>query len=533
MGKSGRTGLKTESAAAAPRSNLTAWERRSVLTASVLLGVLYLWLAWVTSGQSDLWILTTIDGAQLYTIDDAYRYYLARTAWYDPDLYHWNYVLPVALIADGILSVISGGDLFLMRALHVPGAVATLWFTWQAGRNLGIASRWMLPSVLLLALMPLYAFVFLSFYGEAWMTLCLMAAVWSLTAGRHFLAGLLFALLPLIRPEGIYFVVAVGFWWLLKREWRLLLILGAPGFMYGIFLLVRLEDVADYTAWRLALMAILHQGDNPALYQTTGFLSAFNPFWTLPAFAGMAVAGSRKILPIYVGGLIFFALLISLVIARQALHEARYYTCLLPLFAIAGAAFWAACAQKLKGWERRIYLLFLTLTVVITLEHFLQLDPLKYSAGNRRWPVSGIPSGTKYFPALSEAANGRRQDIAIAVASLVENDDRIDRLLIQNTEIFYHLKPDIDVPVSYVPTSEYVAASRANGLFYAMHSHADHYTFYRLRRPVFSDQKLALYVGSLSGMALTPVFRAGVFSVYLVAYEEEEILSGNKDGTPR
>lgn len=490
--------------------------------ALLLLGLLYLWLAWVTSGQADLWILTTIDGAQLYTIDDAYRYYLARTAWLDPDLYHWNYVLPVALLADGVPSLLTGGDLFAMRAMHIPGALATLWFTWQAGSNLGIQSRWMLPSVFLLALMPLYAFVFLSFYGEAWMTLFLMAGVWCLTSDRYRLAALCFSLLPLIRPEGIYFVVPLGLWWLAKRQWQPLVVLGAPGFIYSLYLLARLDALADYTAWRLALMSILHQGDHPALYQTTGFFSAFNPLWTLPALLGVAVATTRKILPVYLGAIIFFAVLLSLVFARQALHEARYYVCLLPLVAIANAAFWADCANRFHVWQRHFFVLFLALTMLITAEHFLQLDPVKYSAGNRRWPVSGMPSGTRYFPALSEAANQRRADIAIAVKSIVENDERIDRVLIQNTEIFYHLAPDLGVPVSYVPTNEYVAESRAAGLFYGMHSHDDHHAFYRLRRPTFSDQNLAIYVGSLSGKALTPLYTTGVFSVYLVAYEERQ-----------
>lgn len=520
MSKSGRTRRRSNAPTALQQDHPVSNRKLFTAVALLLFGLFYLWLAWVTSGQSDLWILTTIDGAQLYTIDDAYRYYLARTAWLDPDLYHWNYVLPLALFADGVSAFLTGGDLFAMRAMHIPGALATLWFTWRAGCNLGIQSRWMLPSVLLLALMPLYVFVFLSFYGEAWMTLCLMAGVWCLTSNRQQLAALCFALLPLIRPEGIYFVVPLGLWWLGRKEWRLLVILGTPGFLYSLYLLVRLDAVADYTAWRLALMSILHQSDHPALYQTTGFLSAFNPFWTFPALLGMTVALSRKMLPVYLGALIFFAVLTSLVVARQALHEARYYVCFLPLIAIANAAFWAACAEKFHAWRRYLFVLFPVLTMLITAEHFLQLDPLKYAAGDRRWPVSGMPSGARYFPALSEAANRRRADVATAVSSIVRNEERIDRVMIQNTEIFYHLDPDIGVPVSYVPTNEYVAQSRAAGLFYGMHSHDDHHAFYRLRRATFSDRKLAIYVGSLSGMALEPLFTAGVFSVYLVAYEE-------------
>ena len=76
------------------------------------------------------------------------------------------------------------------------------------------------------------------------------------------------------------------------------------------------------------------------------------------------------------------------------------------------------------------------------------------------------------------------------------------------------------MPVSYVPTSELVAAERANGLFYAMHSDGKHYAFYRFRRAQYDDRRVAVYVGRLSGMALTPVFSAGVFAVYLVGYDE-------------
>jgi hypothetical protein len=509
----------TEASSSADNRRLAA-RIIAVLLAAVAL--LYLYLAWVTSGQADLWILTTIDGAQLFTIDDAYRYFLARTAWHDSQLYHWNYVLPVALLADGIFASLINGSLFGMRALHIPGAVATLWFTWQSGLLLGIGRRWLLLAVVLLALMPVYAFVFLSFYGESWLALALMAGVWCLLGGRIHIAALCFALLPLIRPEGIYFVVPLGLYWMYQRRWLAWLLLGAPGFFYGLYLLWQLESLTHYTEWRLALMAILHQGDHPALYQGAGFFSTFNPLWTVPALLAIGLPVLRRLLPVYAGMLIYMAVLLSLVLAQQALHEARYYVSILPLLTLSFAASCDVLSQRLTSYRREVSAALVLLTLLVIAEHFLQMDPWKHAAGNQRWPLAGIPSGTEYFPALSRQANGRRRDIATSVEALVQHDPRIDRVLIQNTEIFYHLNPAIvdKVPVSYVPTNEAVAAERANGLFYAMHSDGKHYAFYRLRRAQYDDRRVAVYVGRLSGMALTPVFSAGVFTVYLVGYDE-------------
>lgn len=52
-------------------------------------------LVWLVSGPKIWWILDFINGTNVFYGDDAYRFYLANSAWIDASLYEYNFILPV------------------------------------------------------------------------------------------------------------------------------------------------------------------------------------------------------------------------------------------------------------------------------------------------------------------------------------------------------------------------------------------------------------------------------------------------------
>lgn len=496
-----------------------------------IVAVLYAVLAWLACGRDEWWLLGVIDGQQLFAIDDAYRFYLAKTAWLDPDLYAWNYVLPGPVLADGTLASLTGGNLYLMRTLHVVAACATLGFTWHAGVRLGASRLAMSVSTSLLALMPLFAFVFLSFYGETWLTLALAAALYCFASGRERSAALLFALLPLLRPEGIFFIAPLGLHYLLRRRFDLLALLGGPGFLYALHLLYALDSIAAYGDWRLELARILANVHDSGLRRAAGFLDSFNALWVLPAIAGLFTAPLRRWWPLWSGALLWLLWTVVSIGRGLSYHEARYLLSLLPVLAIGWPFFFVAVARRWPGKnpQAAATALLLALSLFVTLEHFRQIDPVKAAWGNQRWPVPGLPAARDYVGTLSARAIGVRAATADAVANMVAGNPAIDRVLVTSTEVFYHLDPRIQARarVVYVPINEAVAARWLDGRFFGMFPGGSQYAYYRLRAPRPDDRHLALYVGTLEGAGVAPVFRQGNYAIYLVGFE-----ATLKDGSP-
>ncbi|MFZ5723590.1 MAG: hypothetical protein ACOY33_07995 [Pseudomonadota bacterium] len=484
---------------------------------------LYVGLAWVTCGRAEWWALGVVDGQQVFAIDDAWRYYLAKTAWTDPALYHWSYLLPGAAAADGLLATLTAGELWLMRALHAIAGGATLWLVYLTGLQLGATRRAMTVSVLLLGLMPLYAFVFLSFYGENWLTLALAAGIWCFVSGRERAAVVLFSLLPLLRPEGIFMLAPLALHLLLQRRFALLALLGAPGFLYALYLLATLERIGDYMLWRLELASVLQHAHTEGLRGPWRFFDTFNPLWTVPALCALALPPMRRWWPVFAGAALWLAIAIGFVATRSAFHEGRYYLSVLPALAIGWPLFfaWLGSLRPSPRFRRGVAVAFGVLSLCVLAEHFLQLDPVKAGFGDRRWPIAGVPAGRDYFGSLSAAANQRRANVAAAVAGIVRGNPDIERVLITNTELFYHLDPAIEerVPVVYLPTNEAIAGAWLGGAYFGMQPGDPPHAWYRLRMPAPGERKLVLFQGAPQMAGFSPVHADGLFALYLVAVD--------------
>src|SRR5690554_5485997 len=222
-----------------------------------LFSLFYCFIAWLVSGGDIWWVIDFVNGTNVFYGDDAYRFFLAQFAWRDLALYSYNFVLPAALVLDGIVVTIAGGEIFWARCIRGVLSALALCLIWGSGRKLQINRAIMAAAILIMGLFPRYVFTSLSFYGESWLGLCLCLAIW-LYLRQYLLAMAIVAgILPLLRPEGIYFLAPLWGFLVARRQWKEALVMILPGFLYAVLLFVSLESLQDYNYWRLELRRIL------------------------------------------------------------------------------------------------------------------------------------------------------------------------------------------------------------------------------------------------------------------------------------
>ena len=169
----------------------------------VFLGLLALLLVSVpiiTSG-SDSWLqIDWIDGVKLFSIDDAYRYFIAKNAFQLPSVFLWNYVLPAGLLFDATVAELSSGSLMVMRLSHAAVGILTLAVIARASLRSGCGPVLALASILIVGLMPLYVILSSSFYGEGLFALLRAVAFRRLIEARSTPLAITVAFLPRCFP---------------------------------------------------------------------------------------------------------------------------------------------------------------------------------------------------------------------------------------------------------------------------------------------------------------------------------------------
>ena len=228
-----------------------AWASWKQVALAVLLIVFYSGIAWLARGESQWWYIDLVAGANVYWGDDSYRYFLARSAFLNADIYWFNFVLPVAVFLDGILTFFSNDNLLYARALKSLPLVASIFLAYFTCIRLGVRQRWAFTAGVLLASFPLYTLVSLSFYGESWLVFFISFALFLLANNKLLAAAFVIGFMPLIRGESIGFVAAFSLFALIRRDRRLLAAVLAPGALYLFLIIIIGPGVRDFLGWRL------------------------------------------------------------------------------------------------------------------------------------------------------------------------------------------------------------------------------------------------------------------------------------------
>lgn len=517
-----------------------------LLAAALLLPAFYCLLAWLTSGGDVWWHIDVVGNSTIYWGDDAYRLFLARAALLNVDAYWFSFVLPVVLLLDHLVVLLSADQLLLARFIKALLATAGLFLLWQAGRAVNIGRTALLVSLALFALMPLYFFVSMSFYGEAWLCLLVCVAIWLHCRGHNLTALSLVGLLPLVRPEGLFFVlslvVAVWFSAERRRAWIPLL----PGTLYFIAINVVGPGIFDYIAWRGRMEDVyIATGD----WYGTGweqFPRVFFIPWLIVGAAGLLTLPLRRLVAFSAASLSIFALFsLFAFLLGTASFEARYMLSALPMLALGVAASldhavrWLRSAAVADGITGTIVAVFVMLCLQAQARSVLGIERVvsdwirtgKIPEDVRQAPFS---VGT-YFHGISTWGLEKNRELASVVTSMVNTNRDIRTLMVGNIQLFYHLDPEAlpeYLRVVFVPVPSFRMVPALGGDIAAGYFASYPYSgYFRLGPPVQGSAQL-LYVDRLVADGYPYHWKVGESDIYLFSETEVESIPTSESGRP-
>lgn len=495
---------------------------------------LYVGLAWLVSGGDTWWVIDYVDGQNIFFGDDAYRFFLARSAWVNTDLYTYNFVLPGQLFLDGAITALFGGDLFLSRCAHGSMAAAGLSLLYLAGRQLNFSRAVLLAAVLMMGLLPRYALMGLSFYGEVWLGFFLIVAVF-LFLKKNFLwmAGVA-AWLPLLRPEGIFFLAPLFLYLVLERKWRESALLILPGLAYFVFLCFALPSLVDYMYWRAELRTILGKLD----FQLGDWelFSLYSFFLTVPAALALFTASAKRLWPFLFGAFIWVAWFQLSVLQGLTTFENRYSYVLIPFVALLWGAFFNGlsvfASQRFSGFSASSIVngLALTIGLFVIAIHVVKTDNAHqaiYRHGYSGW-LERVWQGrwAELYGFHPQKTLEMRKEAAATIETLLVQDRGIDNVSIYTNSLFYHLDPKkipSHVKVGFLTNGYMVFHILLDGQSFIQHPGGKMYSYMDYGRPDFRKGERRAIVVTVMPLEKYPyTWKWGDIEMYLFSYLSSE-----------
>lgn len=497
----------------------------SVAVAFACLFMLYISVAALTTMGPKWYVFDFVERFRIFGVDEAYRFYFSRSAWTNPDLYSWNYILPVGLLFDGIVSTVSGADLFIIRCIHVAANVGGLWLLYCAGLRVGVGRFAMLMSVLIVALMPLYMLVSMSVLGESWLIFCVCLMIYLFTHEKWTACALVVSLMPLIRAEGIFFVLAMLVFFGVRKDIKRACLLIAPGFIYLLYLLVSLDSVLIYINWRLALRGFLNVITDPLVFRM-GVIGTFNPMWLLPALAAFLTKRMRPLWPLWLGAAVTLLWFVALLMLKLVNYEPRYLLFIMPVCAIS----WGLLVQSildariLQDIKLGLVVFLAGISLIVVFDNFLQLDALRtIYGGGARWPVKGISPRPISYGMYGEDYINQRMKIVDEVYGALEKNKSIHMLMVYDPEIFLTLDPARLSPSVKVVLLQIDSASASQffgGRMLGLFPGGSQFSYFFIDQASDILAANAIYVGKLNCVVCEPLRRERNLTLYAVKFHE-------------
>lgn len=495
---------------------------------------LYVFFAWLVCGGGTWWVVDFVDGQNIFDGDDAYRFFLSRGAWINPDLYNYNFVLPGQLLLDGSIISLFNGDLFLSRCAHAAVGALGLAFVYQSGIELGLSRRVMVLSILVVGLLPRYALMSLSFYGEVWLAFFLSIAMLLYLRGRILAVAVVASWMPLLRPEGIFFLAPIALYLLLNRRLRELAFLLFPGAVYFVYLCISLPSLHDYIQWRIELRSIL---DKIEYSFGRGDITQIFSYWmTVPAACALMLPRARRIWPFLVGSIVWVAWLQTSISRGMTTFESRYVYVLLPVVGVLWATFYdsfifSASKNVESGGRARLLnyvLLLATLLPIVT--HIHRTDNIRQAIRNYGYVglFERVWQGrwTELYGYYSEETQQARETINKTIESLLVEDKGIDKLAIFTSDLYYGLDPykiPKRVTVGFLTNGYMVFHILLDGQSFIQHPGNKMYSYLKFGEPDFSKGEKRTLVATIMPLANYPyTWKYSDYELYLFSYLESK-----------
>lgn len=495
------------------------------------LGCLYGFVIYLTTVGNNWWILDVFNNIRIWGMDDAYRFFLTSQAFSHPDYFNWSYLLPVQPVLDGGLSLISGHNIVFMRALHAGFYVIALGVFGRCVRDWLQSPRLGLLSALLLGLIPTCLFVAISFYAESYMQLLTIGIIWAFIYRRHNLLCALAGIAVLLRPEALFFVLSIGLYFALRRDWRRALAVFAPGCVYFLIILATC-GWANFVGWREHFSAVqLMNVKHFSLFTNAfGIIDVWTGWMLVPAAIGLCCRRVWGLWPLLLAAALWAALWVYNILIGHGVFEARYFASITPVVVLLWAEGLALLGTWLRRFVRPVWIAVLAgLLVMLTITTFaLQQVSVQFYATNlfdpKPLPFSTIKATTPRLGGSTFEPYKKELFKTLYKATSPVNAQRVQTLMISTkfAWIFYFLEPNRladDVIIAFAPTNSAAPLYKWPTNVFAMYGSGARYGYYDFQ-PYRAGARSALYVGRFERVRPDRLF-ADV-PLYLLSYQRHD-----------
>lgn len=161
--------------------------------------------------------------------DSVMHYFFSKYAYSHPEnfLNHWAKPLFVFLSAPFASFGFTG-----MKLFNCTVALSTAWFVFRTASALGLKNSWL--SVLFLFFFVEYFVLIFSGLTEPLFALLLIMAVYFSVREQYVVAALLISFLPFVRSEGWLMMGVFAFWFVIKRNYKVIPLLLAGHAVYSV-----------------------------------------------------------------------------------------------------------------------------------------------------------------------------------------------------------------------------------------------------------------------------------------------------------
>lgn len=515
--------------ASAVCDNLVPSRRASRLLIAMfaLLVLLYAWIIYMTSVGDIWWELDVVNSFRMWGVDDSYRFYIIRDAFNHASYFSWSYTLPLQLFFDGGLAVILSDNIAVLRAIH--GGIYLLSLFFLAHSLLRLSPRWPLAwsAVLMLGLIPFCLFISISFYAEAYMMSFVVLMLVARINQRDNLLLVLAAISPLTRPEGIFFLGAVGLYFLVKKDLKRALLAGMP---IGVFFawMLSTSGWTQFVEWRehFGQVQSVIREIVPEQTNVHNVWKMFGGWLLLPVLLSLFNSKLRPLWPLLLATGLWFVYWTLNIIVGGGNYEARYFVPVVPVLVVMWALGLDWLYTLLSGYPgRRVAASGCALLFAATLSFFvLQQTHIRFYL-EQRFTEDPLPLASlaqmplRTTPETVRSRQGLMRAIYHAVSE--ENPYQVDRLLFSSSfaRLYYYMDPEKvprNVMVGFAPTRSDDLIYKTPNRVFAMFGSPNRYAYFDFFPPELGGP-LAVFVGNIEHVA--PIRIYGDVPLYLFRYQ--------------
>lgn len=496
----------------------------------------YIFVSWFVTQDGTRGTFDSIQMSHIFGIDDAYRFYLSSELFSNIGMWFWSYYLPGNFVIDGFLSLLTGHDQFIMRSSHIILYLSGIWLTQKSGLRLGIPYKWIWLSSIILLLMPLNILISMSFYGELLLAFLIGLSIYAHTYKIPSLAIASISIMPFIRPEGAFYLMAVFFNKIINKKYKESILIATPSLIYIFFIAVHFDfDIIDYFYWRVALVLFTSYlpGHANQIYNVVEPFFTINIAWWVIGFTGLFLSSVKVLRPLFFGAtiVIFFYVVGAFFSGR---NETRYFFSIFPLFMISQASAFFCIENILRKNNVRLakHIVY-TIIAFILFENLLQVDVLRNRYFNgKRFPITIVSGGRESFQIQNgEMIYKLTAQVKRIILTHAKKNKNIDKVIIHPLPLLYEIKRSelpsrIELDFSFIDSrgvNDYLS-----GHFFTIFPEKEQYSiikFYPSKYKYNSNSKKeALYIDYSFGRpsndkGLSPIFSNELYKVYLVTYQ--------------